>query len=174
MKEKKEIVSDDRRTGDLSDMIGFLEPFARKMLGKKAFAEADVLSRWTDIVGDETASYSKPIKIDFKKDERTNGSLVVETDGGAFALELQLKSNVIIERVNTFFGYEAISRLKIIQNPKVKIEPKTPTHNFEKTLVTKEEENYIKVLSEGVLNQDLQQSLQKLGRSVVNNNKIKR
>ena len=67
MKEKKEIVSEDRRTGDLTGMVDFLEPFARKMLGKKAFAEADVLSRWSEVVGEETASYSKPVKIDFKK-----------------------------------------------------------------------------------------------------------
>ena len=97
--------------------------------------------------------------------------MVVEVAGGAFALELQLRSKIIIEKVNTFFGYEAINRLKIIQNPAVQTEQKTPTYNFEKTLVTKEEENYIKTLSDGVLNQNLLQSLQKLGRSVVVNNK---
>ncbi len=40
-----------------------------------------------------------------------------------------------------------------------------------KTLVTKEEENYIKILSEEVENPALQEMLKKLGRSVISNNK---
>ena len=96
MKEKKNIISDERRTNDLSDMHDVLDSFARKMLGKKAFAEADVICHWKDIAGEETARFSRPLKIDFKKDQRTDGTLWIEISGGAFALEIQSKSTILI------------------------------------------------------------------------------
>ena len=172
MKEKKDIISDERRTNDLSDMRSVLDPFARKMLGKKAFAEADVICHWKDIAGEETARFSKPLKIDFKKDERTKGTLWIEISGGAFALEIQSKSKMLINKVNTFFGYEAVSAIKMIQNPAV-IEQENSSYNFEKTLVSQQEEIYINSLSKGLQNTELEKALQKLGQSIVINNKKK-
>ena len=96
MKEKKEIVTSERKTGDFQNISGVLAPLARKMIGKKAFAEADVICNWKDIAGEDTANYSTPLRIDFKKGERCGGTLFVETYGGAFALELQAKSKLLI------------------------------------------------------------------------------
>ena len=171
MKDKKEIITAERRTHDLSNMRDFLAPFAHKLLGKKAFAEADVLCHWPEIVGEETASYAKPLRIDFKKNERTGGVLWIETAGGAFALEIQLKERIVLEKVNTFFGYEAVNSLRIMQNAASFGQTKAPIHNFEKTLVTAEEENYIESLSEGIKDKNLEQALQKLGRAIVVDNK---
>ena len=172
MKEKKDIISNEHRTNDLTDMRGILDPFARKMLGKKAFAEADVICHWKEIAGEETARFSKPLKIDFKKDERTKGTLWIEISGGAYALEIQSKSTLLISKVNTFFGYEAVSTIKMIQNPAV-AKQENPSHNFEKTLVSPQEEIYIKNLSEGIQNAELEEALCRLGQSIIVNNKKK-
>ena len=51
MKEKKEIFTDERKTGDLQNISGVLLPLAKKLVGKKAFAEADVICNWTNIAG---------------------------------------------------------------------------------------------------------------------------
>ena len=92
--------------------------------------------------------------------------------GGAFALELQHRENVILSKVNTYFGYWAVSQLKIIQNSELKLDDdEDKFKDKQKTLVTKEEENYIKILSEEVENPALQEMLKKLGRSVISNNK---
>lgn len=171
MKNKKEIVSLERRTGDLQNMSNFLAPFTKKMLGKKAFAEADVICNWKEIVGEETAAYSTPVRIDFRKGERTNGVLVIETCGGAFALELQLKTKIMLDKVNTFFGYQAVEKIKILQNPQKIIDKKQDIQRDEKKLVTNEEENYIKELSEGLNSSDLSLILERLGKAVLINNK---
>ena len=143
MKEKKEIFTDERKTGDLKNISGVLMPLAKKLVGKKAFAEADIISGWADIVGKETASFAKPLKIDFKKDERTGGTLIVETYSGAYALELQAKSKIFIDKVNVFFGYQAVNNIKIIQNSKMPSNLTEDVINHKKMLVTSEEENYI-------------------------------
>lgn len=170
MKNKKEIISDDRRTGDLSDMSGLLLPLAKKMLGKKAFVEADIICAWKDIIGDDMAKFSRPLKIVFGREERNNGTLWIEAASGAFALELQTKSKIVIEKVNTFFGYAAVEKIKIVQNPSI-MESTTDTHNSEKKLVTKEEETYIKNLSEEIKTKELSEAIERLGCAIIANNK---
>ena len=171
MKEKKEIFTNERKTGDLKDISGILMPLAKNLVGKKAFAEADVICNWKDIAGSEIATYSRPIRIDFKKDERVCGTLFVETYGGAFALELQAKSKILIDKVNVFFGYQAVSNIKIVQNS---VHPDTNIQDVikqQKMLVTEEEENYIEKASEGLKSDKLSDALKKLGHSVFNDNK---
>ena len=171
MRNKKNIFTDERKTGDLQSISGVLSPFAKNVIGTKAFAEADVICNWKNIVGDETASYSKPLKIDFKKNERTQGTLVVETNGGAFALELQTKSKILIDKVNVFFGYQAVKFLRIIQNYDLDIGDDLGVTKSKKMLVTSEEENYINQVSEGMNSKNLSDVLKNLGRAIFSDNK---
>lgn len=171
MSKKDEIITDKRKTGDLMGLSQVIGSFAYKVVGKKAFAEADVICNWKGIVGDDIASYSKPVKIDFKKGERIGGILIVETLGGAFALELQLKTKFLLDKVNTYFGYEAVKSLRILQNPKCNISSDQSINNSEKVLVTEEEENYIKEVSSDIQNSELEHALQRLGCAVIANNK---
>ena len=155
-KDKKEIVSDERKTQDLQSFARLVMPFARQILGAKGLMEADLLTGWDEIVGAELAAYSLPRKIEFKRGEKNNGVLWIEVPAG-----------------NTYFGYAAVAKLKIIQNAAFDLqdEPAAGCERMQKTLVSQEEETYIKELSEGVENQTLQDMLIKLGRSVISNNK---
>lgn len=173
MKENEtDIISKTRKCGDLQDMSVVVGSFARKILGKKAFAEADIIRNWEYIVGEELAKLTVPLRIDFKKDDRKDGVLHIEVAGGALALELQQQSKMIKDKVNVFFGYEAINRIKIVQNLQlVKNKSFLPSDNLEKKLVTKDEENYIKQQLEGISNQELSTRLEEIGRSLVISNK---
>lgn len=171
MKVKKMIVSEEKRTGDLQNMSNVVGGFARKILGKKAFAEADVICNWQNIAGKDLACFSKPVRIDFKKGERVEGTLFIEVASGAFALEIQSKTKILVDKVNSFFGYAAVNSIKIIQNPAVFFEENANIKNVEKKLVTIEEENYITDLSKDVKNPELESALQSLGRAVLINNK---
>ena len=45
------------------------------------------------------------------------GTLHVRVGSGALALELQHLEPVVIERINTYFGYRAVERLKLVHGP---------------------------------------------------------
>lgn len=172
---KKEIyeISDQRHARGLSSISQTILPFAKQVLGKKGFVEVDILTNWHKIVGDELADYSFPQKIDFKRDQKNNGILHLNVPSGAFALEIQHREKFIIEKINTYFGYCAVSGLKIIQNNDMSLDDmkKINQPKPKKSLVTHEEENYIKELAEDVNNSKLKEILVKLGNSVFNNNK---
>lgn len=172
-KNELEIVSDERRTYGLTAFSKMVMPVAKSILGQKGFVEIDIITNWESLVGEELADYTFPQKIDFKRGCKNNGVLHICVPSGAFALELQHRERSILNKINTYFGYNAVSALKILQNNdlSIKNENKYPLKSPKKTLVTIEEENYIKDLSEDVQNSQLQEMLVKLGRSVISNNK---
>ena len=77
----------------------------------------------------------------------------------------------MLDKVNTYFGYEAVKSLRILQNPKCNISSDQSINNSEKVLVTEEEENYIKEVSSDIQNSELEHALQRLGCAVIANNK---
>ena len=96
------------------------------VLKSQGFASAEILSRWGDIVGAEIAAHSEPIKINWSRvqgeDTPEPATLVLRVEGPS-ALEIQHLSSVILERVNRFFGWQAVGRLALRQAPLRRREP---------------------------------------------------
>ncbi|MBR1948835.1 MAG: hypothetical protein IKA30_03470, partial [Alphaproteobacteria bacterium] len=72
---------------------------------------------------------------------------------------------------NVFFGYQAVSGIKIIQNSKQAKNITSDVVKSQKMLVTREEENYIEKTSEGLASESLSEALQNLGRAIFNDNR---
>jgi hypothetical protein len=87
---------------------------------KRGFASTELITRWTEIVGPEIAAHSQPEKIQWPRpvDGRTAepGTLALRVEGPA-AVEIQHLSPVILERVNRFFGWQAVAGLRLRQAP---------------------------------------------------------
>lgn len=88
---------------------------ALPLLGPHAFVSLDILAHWESIVGRDLAQGVFPEKLVFERDKRTEGTLLVKSAGGAFAMLFEHQKDRVIERINTFFGYPAVNRIKIQQ-----------------------------------------------------------
>ena len=101
-----------------------LSDLLHKTLGeafaKQGFASTELVTRWTEIVGADIAAHSEPEKIQWPRrfDGRptTPGTLCLRVEGPT-ALEIQHLSTVILERVNRFFGWQAVGSLRLRQAP---------------------------------------------------------
>lgn len=93
-----------RAAGELALDIGGL---AFKRFG---FVQGAVVSRWTEIVGERYAKVSTPESIRFPAGRKAGGTLTLAVEG-AHAPLLQHLGPMIIERVNLFFGYEAVAKV---------------------------------------------------------------
>jgi hypothetical protein len=98
-----------RRLPDLLRCL--LEPAARR----RGLAEAKLLTEWPTVVGPLLASRCHPIRLSPRSDG-PGGVLVLHVTGAA-ALELQHSEPQILERINGYFGYGAVARLRLIQAP---------------------------------------------------------
>lgn len=95
-------------------------------LARYGFAYADLLANWPQIIGPDIAALCQPERINWPqkapaakgraKSQRLAGTLVLRTEPGR-ALELQYSTPQIIERINRYFGYEAIIAVKFLQGP---------------------------------------------------------
>lgn len=81
---------------------------------KHGFHEARLIRDWPAIVGESLASQSRPQRLIFPRDKKTDGTLRVEASPG-FALEMQYMESMILERIAAYFGYRAVTRLQIKQ-----------------------------------------------------------
>lgn len=82
---------------------------------KRGFAEPDILLRWPEIVGAELAEQVRPVQISYGRASPGFGATLVVQVPGARATEIEHSAGRIVERVNAFYGYRAVSRLRLTQ-----------------------------------------------------------
>lgn len=78
------------------------------------FIQSAIITRWPEIVGERLAQASTPDSIRFPHGRKQDGVLTL-TVRGAHAPMMSHVTPEIIERVNRFFGYAAVSRIVIRQ-----------------------------------------------------------
>jgi hypothetical protein len=114
-----------RQARPLADYLG---AFLSEAFAQQGFASAELVTRWTDIVGPEIAAHAEPMKVQWRKTEGGEppepATLVLRVEGPT-AIEIQHLSGVIVERVNRFFGWQAIGRLALRQAPLSARKPRT-------------------------------------------------
>jgi hypothetical protein len=144
-----------------------LREVAGKIVGetftRQGFVSAELVTRWTEIVGADIAAHCEPVKIQWLRpaegEERVPGTLVLRVEGPT-AIEIQHLGTVICERVNRFVGWRAIARLALRQAPLRRGERKT-----RKTANVIEVARLAETLG-AVADDDLKQALARLGAAV--------
>ena len=168
---KKIDISSEHKLTDLTNVAKTVNPLLRQLLGNNGMLFLELLNSWEEIIGKELAKYCLPQNISFKKDQRIDGCLNISVLSGAFAMEIQQRQRQIIEKINSFFGYPAISKLKIIQsaNPENFLLNKKPIDKMKKNVVSASEESYITELTKDINNDELRKTLENIGKYVFSN-----
>ena len=87
---------------------------------KQGFAARELVTRWAQIAGPEIAAHAEPLKMQWPRpvegQPQEPATLVLRVEG-PMALEIQHASDVILQRVNRFFGWSAVGRLALRQAP---------------------------------------------------------
>jgi hypothetical protein len=87
---------------------------------KQGFAARELVTRWAEIAGRDVAAHSEPLKLQWPRpvegQPQEPATLILRVEG-PMALEIQHKSDVILERVNRFLGWSAVGRLALRQAP---------------------------------------------------------
>ena len=110
------------------NFIQGLRPFSssiprtlKKYLKKGGYNYSNIVDNWTKMVSKKISDSCYPLTIKMGK-EMKDGTLVLNVIHGK-ELEIEYEKSEIIDKINSFFGYNCINRvtLKIVQE---KIEPK--------------------------------------------------
>ena len=134
---------------------------------KQGFAARELVTRWAEIAGADIARHAEPLKMQWPRpvegQPQEPATLVLRVEGPA-ALEIQHKSDVLLERVNRFFGWHAVGRLALRQAPLSRRDRPARTRAPD----PKEVEEVAKTLS-GVEDEALKDALARLGAAIKRN-----
>ena len=120
---------DERPRGGAARAVSAMLPQAGGAAFRRfGFVQSSVVSRWGEIVGARYADVSVPESIRFPHGRRAGGVLTLVVEG-AYATTIQHVAPVIVERVNRFFGYDAVARVVFRQGsvPKAAKRPAPPS-----------------------------------------------
>jgi len=151
-----------RRGGGLRrmpELLGrLLDPAARR----RGLAEARLLTDWATVIGPHLAARCQPVKL--ARDAGGRGGVLMLHVSGPAALELQHSQPQVIERINGYFGYPAVGRLRLIQAPRrppVKPPRRCPIRSLDATECAE-----IDRLVQPIADAELRAALTRLGRTL--------
>jgi len=105
----------DRRPG-LRALGSLIPGPTRRIFKGRGFAQAGIAMRWPEIVGEDLARVSLPERITYPEGRNAGATLRIRVVS-AFATHLQHLEPLVIERVNTFYGFKAVNRIALTQRP---------------------------------------------------------
>ena len=152
----------------LGDTLSKINKNYSSKFGKIEFI---ILSKWTQIVGSFFADHSEPDKIsriteEFNEfDEPIYKNFLHVRVSPAAAVEFQHYKDTIIEKINSYFGYKAISDLRLQQNfvPEKKIKHNINLYDQD---LSEEEKASIKSEINNIKDEELEKSIVNLGASI--------
>lgn len=155
-----------KRGGPAKSVASHIQRIVGPAAKKRGFAEAEILTRWTEIIGPDLGARSSPEKLRYAKGASMEATLVIRADG-ATALELQHLESQILERINTYYGYRAVAKLQYLQgyvgdaliNATAAAKPKRE--------LTEAEASALDAQLDGIESPSLRASLRKIGDAIL-------
>ena len=102
------------RGGPARPIADLMPQIGRAAFRRFGFVQSSVVTRWPEIVGERHAQVCMPEAIRFPLGEKSDGILQLVVLP-AHAPLIQHVIPEIVERVNRFFGYKAVARVKLRQ-----------------------------------------------------------
>ncbi len=150
-----------------SKAIGRIAPgILNGVFQKRGFAQGQILAQWPGIAGEELARFCCPEKITWPRPGHGNGqgAILVLRVEGPVAIEVQHSTPQLIERINSFFGYQAICKISIRQGP---LPRRHITQRRRPRPLSGPEEQKLNTSLRGITDAKLQKALLRLGRGVI-------
>ncbi|MBX9634631.1 MAG: DciA family protein [Magnetospirillum sp.] len=113
----------DRRIQGMVSIAVPADRVTKPVFGRHGFASGALVVDWPAIVGSAVAAHTLPLRIRFSPQDRSDGTLEIKVASSAFSTEIQHLEPLILERINGYFGWKAVARLKLKHGP---LPPKRP------------------------------------------------
>ncbi|WP_375631604.1 MULTISPECIES: DUF721 domain-containing protein [unclassified Bartonella] len=136
-----------------------LDPVLRKRTG----LNVALIEHWPQIAGYDISEHTMPLKIIWKRradqDEVFQPATLVVACEGFAALKLMHETEELLHRINGFFGYIAIDRIKIEQRSMSVFMNHLPL----KPPLSEQDKKCVEKMLEGIEDKSLHQALYQLG-----------
>lgn len=139
----------------------YTQKIVKPVFKARGLMEGKIITHWPQIVGERFAGLAIPEKITFPKGKKGEGTLYLSVTSSG-SLLLHYAQGLILEHVNTFFGYKAISKLQMSHG----FTPPTIEAKKVPSPLTEEEKEWLEGQVQVITDPDLKTYLEKLGESI--------
>lgn len=147
-----------RRRGGLISFGADVRKQLAPLLGKKGFIQADILAHWEDILGKALSQGIFPVSVAFNKTGQA--VLNVKAVSGAYAVEFMARTPEILQRINSYFGYPAVTDIRITQGA---VPAKKPVKKKNAPPVCVQKQDETEQLVSGIEDENLRRAAAELG-----------
>ena len=153
------------RARSVTEVLGsVLEP----IMARRAGMRIDLMRAWPELSGPDYAEVTRPEKIKWPRrisdDDPFKAGVLVVACEPASAVFFEHEKSAVVERVNMFFGFEAVNRLVINQKP-VRLDNRD--ENASVPMISDEDSKRLKKLLGEIDDPELRQALERLGIGVL-------
>jgi len=138
------------------------QKIVKPVFKKRGLMEGKIITHWPQIVGERFARLTIAEKITFPKGKKNEGTLHLSVTSSG-ALLLHYAQDLLLEQVNTFFGYKALSKLHMSHGF---IPPKEPLPKAPPAPLSQAEKTWLEGQTQNITDPELKASLKSLGEAI--------
>lgn len=139
-----------------------IKPFSKRNLT----LIVPIIKNWENIIGKKYSKFCEPEKIRFKKGEKGNGELYISVFNPAIALYLDSNELYICEKIASYFGYKIVSKIRLIQRPKL-VKNINTRQSLQNKKVSEKILNKVETVTAEIENPILKKALEDLGKVTI-------
>jgi len=147
------------RTKSIADIAGSIN---NRTFARYGFAKSDIILHWSEIVGSVLARSSLPERLIMPKSNEKEGRagvLHIRVEG-SFAPEMQHLEPLVIDRINSYYGFKAVERLIFHHG---NVATKTLGQKYKPPILSDSQKNELDLMLKDVKDDQLRASLFKVG-----------
>ena len=139
----------------------------------RGFAVSKVLTQWAEIAGPELARCARPVKVSYPR--HGLGSTLTLVTTGAQAPCVEMQKEILRERVNACYGYNAVAKVRVTQSAPEGL-AESPAHYAPAPPPAAPKPEVLAAArqsAEGVRDEALRAALESMGRTILSGTKPK-
>lgn len=128
---------------------------------KKEFALINNLAKnWEDVIGKKYSKFCYPKSVTFPKRKNTKPKLTIAVYNPSVGFFLEQNSEIILERIASFYGFRSIEKIVIKQEPK-EFETKI---DIDEIKISKKKQEFLDNTLKDIEDKELAKILERLGK----------
>ncbi len=155
-----------RRQRGFEAVAGLAHAQTRPALNARGISEVKLVAQWREIVGDRVASACQPVRVKAQRGGVGVGGVLILSVSGPRASEIEHLGPRIVERVNGYYGYAAVSAVQLTQSSRP-----APTldrrRKPEPPPLSSGQRAELQALTDPIANDGLREALNRLGANVM-------
>lgn len=138
------------------------QKIVKPIFKERGLMKGKIITHWPQIVGEKFSRLALPEKITFPRGKKTEGTLHLSVTSSG-ALLLQYAQDLILEQINTYFGYKALTTLRMTHGfiPSEESVPSLPP-----SPISEEDKQWLESQVGVIYDPELRECLEKLGEAM--------